>query len=225
MNDLSFTEKLAAIGILISDKDFTQKKDSYVDIELTLAEAFITIHHLKDRLRILTLLMTWVEVHGWCVIQEKLKKHLYKLPRNDLMSSYAALIGAYAGSLKLKSWDHLLIYAPKPDSEILEISIPSAIELRGEDDWAKKSNFQLATGSLKTNTKWVLSRSQLAKTSIQYKNRLILGANWRADVLTAVHYGATRAADVQKILPISKEPANRIIKDLRDAGLVKTFGL
>lgn len=224
MNDLSFTEKLSAIGISLSGSEPIGSRDLFVDIESTLAEALITIHHHKDNLRLLTLVLTWVEVHGWCVIQEKLKKYLQNISSDELKSSYASLIGAFAISRKLKSWEHLLSYAPEAGSSILDISIPTAINLRGREDWASIAKFNISTGSLKTNLKWVLSRSQLAAHSVQYKNRLVLGPNWRADVLTSVHFGATRAADVQKLLPISKEPANRIIKDFRDAGIVKTFG-
>lgn len=223
MNSLSFTEKLDAIGMLIGESKVKAKSKVYVDIESTLAEALVTIHQHRDRMRLLTILLTWIEVHGWCIIQEKFKKILQEIPEAELKDSYAALVGAFATSRKMKSWDHLFDYAPDLGASILEISQPSAIALRGREEWALRVNFNLATGSLETNKKWVMSRSQLAKTLAQYKNRLIIGPNWRADVYTAVGLGATRAADVQKLIPISKEPANRIIRDLKDAGFVKVF--
>jgi predicted transcriptional regulator len=71
------------------------------------------------------------------------------------------------------------------------------------------------------NNKWTLTRKSVAAINVQYRNRLLYGADWRADVITAIQMGATRPATIVKWIGISYEPAHRIFEDLKDAGLVE----
>jgi len=82
-------------------------------------------------------------------------------------------------------------------------------------------NFSLRKGGIQTDVKYTLSRSQIAKIHKQYRNRLIYGAQYRADIITATQIGATTIKDVVRLIGVSREPAGRVLAELRDAGLIK----
>lgn len=212
----TFTQKMILIGFLLSDESQIENSADYVDFEAILAEAFITIPQRRDKNRLTTLLLSWIEVHGWCINHEKLKKNLEKLPHEEVLESYASLAGAFATFRKLKGWNYLLTFAST--NGVKDLSESSTIAMRGLEPWALNAGYRLAKDTLKTDLRWVMSRSQLSEFRPEYKNRLIVGPNWRADVLSVVEKGVNRPADVQKIILISYEPAHRILKDLKDAG-------
>jgi DNA-binding IscR family transcriptional regulator len=56
----------------------------------------------------------------------------------------------------------------------------------------------------------------------QYRNRLIYGAQYRADIVTATQLGLTRVKDIVRLIGVSQEPASRILADLRDAGILQS---
>ena len=65
----------------------------------------------------------------------------------------------------------------------------SLLKLRGEEEWSRGSGFTLPKGVVRTDPKWTLSREALAAINRQYRNRLIYGPQWRADIVTAVERG------------------------------------
>lgn len=219
MTSGTFTQKMILIGFLLSDELEFENSIEYVDFEAILAEAFVTIPQRRDRGRLTTLLLSWIATHGWCINHEKLKKSLRRFPPAELVNSYASLAGSFAIQQKLKGWNYLLSFASANDMR--DLSESSTIEMRGLEPWALSAGFRLAKDTLKVDPRWVMSRSQLAEFRPEYKNRLIVGPNWRADVLSVVEKGVYRPADVQKIISISYEPAHRILKDLKDAGKMR----
>ena len=54
-------------------------------------------------------------------------------------------------------------------------------------------------GAIRTDPKWTLSREALAAINRQYRNRLIYGPQWRADIVTAVKRGATTPAEASRL--------------------------
>ncbi len=53
----------------------------------------------------------------------------------------------------------------------------------------------------------------LARINNQYKNRLLYGANRRADIITAIEFGMKSPYEISKKLNCSYDPAHRIFKE------------
>jgi hypothetical protein len=88
----------------------------------------------------------------------------------------------------------------------------------GDEAWSKYSGFLIPKNSEPIHEKYILSPRQLASCNQHYKNKLLYGANWRADIITAIEKGARNPRQASKISSSSYEPAHRIFNDLKAAG-------
>ena len=100
---LSLDQKLAGIGIMISSKPALMIEIAKVDIESTLAEAFVALLD-ESNLRLLSPVFTWIEVHGASVIIEKLIKILSKFAADKHDTSLAAVFARFALQAGHKRW-------------------------------------------------------------------------------------------------------------------------
>jgi hypothetical protein len=205
-------DKLASIGCQFADTHLIS-----VDIEDTLAEAIETLPYSPDKGRLLKVLCSWILENGDQVILEKLGKILTKKAAAGADVSYAAFLGAFATSNKIHKWSLLKKFEPQK-----EVLISDKNHGQNPVNWAQEVNFFLATDALKTDAKYTLSRAQLAKMHKQYRNRLIYGAQYRADIVTATQLGLTRVKDIVRLIGVSPEPVSRILADLRDAGILQS---
>lgn len=57
-------------------------------------------------------------------------------------------------------------------------------------------NFSLQKGGIKADPKYTLSRPQIATMHRQYRNRLIYGAQYRADIVTLSQLGVRTVKDI-----------------------------
>jgi hypothetical protein len=208
--NITIFDKLASIGCQFSDVQLVS-----VDIEATLAEAIETLPFSKDRGRILKVLCSWIIENGNQVILEKLAKILTQKAAAGADVSYAALLGAFAVSRKLHKWHILKKFRPDVTLEALEKK-GTALE-----EWAQDVHFAISKGAIQTDAKYTLSRAQIAKLHKQYRNRLIYGAQYRADIVTATQLGITAIKDIVNLIGVSREPASRILAELRDAGIIQ----
>jgi hypothetical protein len=62
-----------------------------------------------------------------------------------------------------------------------------------------------------------MTAEDLIKSNLQYKNRFIYGANWRADIITAIQFGYDNPSKIKDLIGCSYEPANRIFKQYKMA--------
>ena len=60
---LTLDEQLSAIGLMISVRSLTSKEIESVDIEESLATAFVSLNDPEDQ-RLLSRLLSWVSIHG-----------------------------------------------------------------------------------------------------------------------------------------------------------------
>ncbi|RYZ90219.1 MAG: hypothetical protein EOP04_04605 [Proteobacteria bacterium] len=222
MTVLTQLQRLKLIGCSLSEPIPENPTEHLIDIEKTFLDVLTSFPFMQDHSRMMTVLLSWVEVHGWCLNSAKMLKMLQSPEYKNAETSYLALTAAFATGCKLKNWIPLLKQLePSALREFPALTDNNAIQYRGKEQWAEKFDFQIAKGSLATNPKWVMSRKELAQVNTQYKNRLLYGADWRADVVTAIQMGATRPSTIVKWIGISYEPAHRIFEDLKDAGLIR----
>ena len=204
-------DKLASIGCQFSDVQLVN-----ADIEETLAEAIETLPHSSEKGRILKVICSWTIENGNQVILEKLSKILTKKAADGADVTYAALLGAFAVSQKLHKWAILKKFRPEVNVAIGDKKGSSELE-----EWALDVNFSVNREGIQTDEKYTLSRSQIARMHKQYRNRLIYGAQYRADIVTATQLGITTIKDVVNLIGVSREPVSRILAELRDAGFLK----
>lgn len=219
----SVEQRLSSIGIMAASTELFAKDRDRIDIEATLASAFVQFSEDESFLRYLGPTFSWIEEHGHSVIAEKLVKYLECLQRAEKDVVFAALAGAYACSKGMRRWAALQRFSA-PDSERFvgpsELA-RSLIKLRGEETWAIGSGLRLPKGTMRTDRKWVLSREALAKINRQYRNRLVYGAQWRADIITATEFGARTAAEASRLSGASYEPCHRVLGELLAAGKIR----
>ncbi len=79
--------------------------------------------------------------------------------------------------------------------------------------YLEKIGIMIPEGSLRIRDKDVLPAEILLKKNMQFKNRLLFGANWRADIITAIEWGMENPNRISKLLGCSYEPANRIFRE------------
>lgn len=221
--NLCLDEKLSAIGILLSSKPLTKKEVSSIDIESTLVEAFVALNE-ERHLRLLSPVFTWIEVHGSSVIIEKLAKILKKFAEEKYDVSLAGLFAKFALHKKHKRWSTIAkSFAYHGESPRLigpSDMADSLLLLRGEEDWSISSGYRVPKGLISTNNKWVLSSKALARFHHQFRNRLIFGPQWRADIITAYERGAQTPAEASRISGASYEPCHRVKMELEAAGML-----
>jgi hypothetical protein len=212
-NKISFNQRLSLIGIRIG---FSELKDlnlncfSY-DIEETL---IIASYEANSDFRLLSLLVSWVSIHGEYVIVEKLFKKLKEYekyrgpsPVMNLLSIQAVL----SGFLKWKKW--ITSSEKKTQYPIKKELVESSIEYQGLNEEFAKYGAQIPRKLLRIREADVYSIEELARFNIQYRNRLIYGASWRADIIAAIEFGFKNPSVIAKTIGCSYEPSHRIFKE------------
>lgn len=200
--------RLVHIGISLSIEGEVSKK-TWVDIEQTLIDA---CYEVESDSRLLSLLFSWVGVHGKYLNADKLIK-LYRLTskyRGESPWFYAlCAIGVEIGILKLKKG----IKKQKEAVFFRNEKSKNLFELKGAIPYLEKIGIMIPEGTIRIRDKDVLPAEILLKKNKQFKNRLLFGANWRADIITAIQWGMENPNQISKVLGCSYEPANRIFRE------------
>jgi hypothetical protein len=221
--ELGLYEKLAAIGVMVTASPLSQAEIQRVDIEEALVDA-TTVLGRGDDLKLLGPMLSWVAMHGSAIIIEKLLKILRQRKDGGDDVEFVGLYALVALQHGHKRWSIIAErFGPDPAKPrpIGPIDLnESLLRLRGEEEWSKGSGFLVPKGSAAINQKWVLSRPALAKQHRQYRNRLMYGAQWRADIVTAYESGARTPAEASRMTGASYEPCYRVKSELEAAGVL-----
>ena len=216
-NDYGLYEKLSAIGVCISSEPYPMLWGRSVDIEKTLMDSaeFILLNRNS---RILSLLLSWIKYHGEQVNIERLKK-LVHADKRDL--AWINLFAFYGLHCKQTRWR---ILANQVVGRVLVNGhlkmVQTRANFKGEESWARHSGFIIPCDSEPADEKYVLTSQQLAQMNVMYRNRLIFGASWRADIVTAMGLGAQTPAEAARLVSASYEPAYRVFRDFERAGFL-----
>lgn len=199
---------LSKIGFRISSNNLDNRGIYFIDIEETIIKA---LYEAKNDGRLLSLIFSWQNVNGQYLITEKFFKlrDLYQkiIGPNHLINAFCAYsvhIGFHKykkGSIRLKKEQFLLREAP------------AAIKSSGAVSWLKEINILCPNSHFVLKIESVMPPSELVKYNLQFKNRLIYGANWRADIITAIQMGIENPSKIKDLIGCSYEPANRIFKE------------
>lgn len=181
-----------------------------VDIESTILDI---LEDFPADPRLASVLMAWVKVHGNYVIVEKLMKFAANREGEGKKLVWLSMLAAWAFECGYHKWRKLI---KKVEGTILfypESITEGAIRLKGAVPWLEKIGFRLPQNSLRVRESDVLEPVELLRINLQYRNRYIFGASWRADIVTAIQMGITSPTDISRAVGCSYEPAYRISRD------------
>src|SRR3989344_1534084 len=197
INTYSLDQRLYHIGLQLSGVTKI-RPNSWIDIETTLHEATLDV---DSDSRIFSLLCSWV-------IIEK----LMKLQKNNF-SPWLVALAVFASNHGFHQWKRL-IKKLRLDIALVDVELAlSAISIKGEEPNFRKYGFLIPKGSIRARSSDALSTQQLIKKNIQYRNRLLYGASWRSDIISAIQIGLKTPYIIAKTLGCSYEPAHRIFKE------------
>jgi hypothetical protein len=205
VNNLSLNQRLSYIGIRLAGTHFQPAEKIWIDIEKTIYDATLEV---KNDSRLFMLLCSWVSIHGKHVVIEKL---LNLQKKRD--SVWLTALAIFALENKFHNWKSLV---KKVDGEhsLSTIKIAKdAIDYKGAEDAFIKRGFLIAKGSIRAREKDISSPQSLCKENLQYKNRLLIGSNWRADIITAIQKGYKNPYRISKVTGCSYPSAFYTFKD------------
>lgn len=197
---------LSKIGFRISSSDMADSAD-FVDLEDTIIKA---LYEAREDGRLLSLIFSWQKLNGEYLITEKFFKirdrYQKILGQNHLINAFCAYsvhLGLHKykkGAVKLKN------------EQFLQREAPAAIKSSGAVPWLKDINILCPNSHFVLKEESVMTPHELVKQSLQFRNRLMYGANWRADIITAIQMGIENPSQIKELIGCSYEPANRIFK-------------
>ncbi len=138
---------------------------------------------LEGDLRVLGILTQWIGVHCAHVNADRLVRVLTEHPEGRVRAYWSAVGAWLHRDRRLARWMRLYEGAPV---DLLPVGTGLQIERRGEDARFRRSALRVPAGTLRERASDVLSPAQLAQTHAGYRNRVLMGPTWRADVWTAL---------------------------------------
>lgn len=210
--NLTFNDKLNGLGIRITGSAPLKRPQKFgIDIEQTLIEALL---QFPGDARLVSLIFSWIKVHGAYVIVEKLAKYTSRYPEKEYPSMrWISALAAFAFDNGYYKWKKLIRRSKNPVFLFPKEITKSAIGLKGSVSYLEKLNFFIPKDAIRIREDDVLSPSELIKWNRQYRNRYLYGASWRADIITAIESGLKSPVEISRLIGCSYEPAYRIFRE------------
>jgi hypothetical protein len=198
--------------------NFAAHGDPDADVEVTLVAAAVAGMDHND-LRILAVLTTWFGVHHAHVNADKLVRLVRATPSVRVGAYWAALSAWQAKDRRFKRLvdDHSV--APV---DLLHVGNAFQLARRGEDERFRGTALRAPAGTLRDRSGDVLSPQELVRRHAGYRNRVLMGPSWRADVWTVLEKAPDiSVAELARRVSCSFATAWEAAQDfrlLRDAG-------
>jgi hypothetical protein len=220
-NQITLDQKLRFIGFRLNVNETSSPVHEHevlehADIERTLIEAAYVIR-AEDDYRLFSILLTWIKIFGEYVIVEKFEKLAASVELERGPNPILNAIAVWGTINKQTKWKRLISRSKKNQYIVDKELTESSAKFPGfKADWLK-FGIKVPAKMLRERDTDVLTFKELASKNIQFKNRLLFGAGWRSDIITANEIGIDSVARIEKILGCSHEPAYRITKEYRIA--------
>lgn len=173
------TARMVGIGM-----NFAAKSQSDADIERTLVHASVVGMDDGD-LRVLAVLTTWLGVHHPHVNADRLVRIVGDHPSERVRAYWAALAKWLAKDRRLARLSGAYEDAP---IELLQTGNEFQIKRRGEDERFIGSKLRVPNGTVRNRPEDVLSPETLIRLHAGYRNRVLMGPSFRAEVWTALEH-------------------------------------
>ncbi len=171
------TARMVGIGM-----NFAADGEADADIEGALVDASVLGMEEND-LRVLAVLTTWLGVHHAHVNADRLVR-LVKAQESARVRAYWSAVATWLR--KDRRFARLLALYRGAAVEILATGTGFQIARRGEDDRFAGTKLRVPRGTLRDRSDDVLEPSMLVKKHAGYRNRVLMGPSWRADVWTVL---------------------------------------
>ena len=189
---MAFSRTLAAVAAPPADEltarmvgigmNFAAEPRVDADIESTLLHAS-EVGMLEGDLRVLSLLTTWMGVHHARVNADRLVR-LVSQHGADRVRAYWSAIAAWLG--KDRRFARLVKSYGRAPIDLLPTGNAFQLARRGADERFTGSTLEVPRGTLRDRPDDVLTPAALIQRHAGYRNRVLMGPTWRADVWTAL---------------------------------------
>lgn len=169
----ALTAALVGIGML-----FAMESASDPKIEDTLLAASIEGME-RDDLRVLAMLMTWLEVHSHWINADRLVRLVSNYPGARVRAFWAA-VGHWLS--KDRRFVRLIQNYQGAPVDLLATGTAFHLSRVGEDLRFVGGSLRVPAGVLRDRKEDVLSPAELARRHRNYRKRILMGPNYRADM-------------------------------------------
>ena len=171
------TARMVGIGM-----NFAARGETDADIEGTLVHASEAGMEEHD-LRVLSVLTTWFGVHHAHVNADRLVR-LVKAHGSARVRAWWAALARWQS--KDRRFARLAVGHRGAALDLLPVGTAFQLGRRGEDERFRGSALRVPRGTLRDRADDVLSPEELVRLHAGYRNRVLMGPSWRADVWTAL---------------------------------------
>lgn len=200
------TAWMAGIGM-----NFAVEPRVDADIETTLMYASAS-GMVEGDLRVLSVLTTWLGVHHAHVNVDRLVRLVVAHPEARVRAYWSAIATWLGKDRRFVRLAHAYDGAP---IEVLPVGTEFQIRRRGEDQRFAGSKLRVPRGTLRDRED-VLSPEVLVRRHAGYRNRVLMGPTWRADVWTVLEQApALTVAEVARRAWCSFATAWQAVQDFR----------
>ena len=182
MINMDLMNQLRIIGVNIG---LTNEYDIEADIEETIIRA---CYEVENDPKVLSYLFSWLIIHHNYILTEKFLKVYKQVSLVMGESPYFIAVCAYCFNLGDHRFKKMCNKLNKPFymGQGSEKSKKDFIKLKGAISYLQKLNIFVPTTYIRIRRGDALPPDRLAVDNLQYRNRLLYGANWRADIITAI---------------------------------------
>ncbi len=201
------TARMAGIGM-----NFAARAQPDADIEGTLLHASVVGMDQGD-LRVLAVLTAWLGVHHAHVNADRLVRLVVAHPSKRVRAYWAAVAKWLEKDRRLARIAGASGGVP---IDLLPTGTAFQLQRRGEDERFTGSGLRVPKGTLRDRPGDVLSPEVLVRRHAGYRNRVLMGPSFRADVWTALeHAPGLSVADVARKAACSFATAWQAAQDYR----------
>ncbi len=138
---------------------------------------------LEGDLRVLSILVQWIDTHQAHINVDRLVRIVRDLSEERLLAFWAAVGKWLSKDRRFARLDKL--YKGKP-IRLLPVGHDFQIKRHGEDPRFAGTSLSVPAGVLRRRAADILSPTLLAQQHAGYRNRVLMGPSWRADVWTVL---------------------------------------
>lgn len=201
------TARMVGIGL-----NFAAEPEVDADIESTLV--FASVSGLDEgSLRTLSVLTTWLGVHHTHLNTDRLVR-LVSEQRSERVRAYWSAIARWLH--KDRRLARLEALHEGPPVELLPVGTEFQIKRRGEDERFVGTKLRVPAGTLRDRAADVLAPDVLVRRHAGYRNRVLMGPSFRADVWTILEKSPELSvADVARRAACSFATAWQTVQDFK----------
>lgn len=201
------TARMVGVGMV-----FAAEPDEDADIEGTVVGASVA-GMIGGDLRVLAVLTTWLGVHHARLNADRLAR-LVDAHTEPRVRAYWAAVATWLG--KDRRFARLIAGYDGPPVELLAVGNEFQLRRRGEDQRFHDTVLRAPAGTLRDRREDVLAPEVLVQRHRGYRNRVLIGPTWRADVWTVLEKAPDlTVADVARRAGCSFATAWQVTQDFR----------